>query len=110
MKLVGIFSDVKLTSPSTPISDKTLTESVDAQSTLEEDVNKELFQIGHNVSALIKHAEAHYNVIKNDNVESAMEEKWRWVARKVDMTCMALYIGLLIIFHIGIAMAIFLGN
>ena len=75
---------------------------------LHREVIEELRGVAKKVKELVEVAGEHRERVKLEGVEGAMEEKWRWVARKVDVVCLRFYIACLMLFHAGIILAVML--
>ena len=58
------------------------------------------------VSTLVSNSEMSSSQMRQDAAETAMEEKWKSVARKVDYHCMIMYICLMFFFHVLIAFVV----
>ena len=69
-------------------------------------LEKELKGFSDTVSAMLDDFGEKKKGAQNEEVVAEVGEKWRWVARRVDMWCMGLYVAFLIIFHIALILAL----
>ena len=69
----------------------------------------ELSEMSKNLSSITVDSQNRDSSAKHKNAETAMEEKWKAVARKVDFHCMVAYITIMILLHVAIALVVAYG-
>jgi len=88
--------------------DKPTEDKAEACKTLD-DVTFYLNTLHHDVNAVNDNLIYQTADLQEAKTSQLLEEKWKYVARKLDFLCLRVYLALLVLFHCAIAIVILLG-
>ncbi|XP_078495011.1 uncharacterized protein LOC101242784 [Ciona intestinalis] len=70
------------------------------------ELNNALGSIHESMQVMSRYLSYHNKGLKENKLGEAMHDKWKSLARDVDLICLRVYVGLLVLFHIGIVIAV----
>nr|XP_004226901.1 neuronal acetylcholine receptor subunit beta-3-like [Ciona intestinalis] len=70
------------------------------------ELNNALGSIHESMQVMSRYLSYHNKGLKENKLGEAMHDKWKSLARDVDLICLRVYVGLLVLFHMGIVIAV----